>query len=568
MGVSKDAPLFLQAFFMLQQLLIQNYALIDQLNFEPGKHFTVITGETGAGKSILLGALGLIVGERADIGVLQDKLKKCVVEGRFLLRSHDLKDWFSSNELDYDDLAIIRREITADGRSRAFINDTPVNLSLLKELGSRLIDIHSQHETLTLSQSDFQILVLDTCADQLDLVKQYRVEYRQYKQLLVKLDSMREQEAQLKKDQDYLQFQLDELQNAGLDKIDQKLLEQELQTVSNAEEIKLALVKVIGAMHGGEGDLLHAAGEIRQQVAALAKYRPGIAQAAERLKSCVIELKDIVSELEMIESSIHHDASRIEIIGAMLDKLYHLQHKHQVKTVTDLLKLQDELEEKLKGITSVGDVLSALEKERVQLKKALEMKAAKLSKGRKGAIPIIEKAVNPMLASLGMPHARLEIQSAALEEDKDPGTSGIDKIQFLFSANKGSAAKELQKVASGGELSRLMLAIKSLVAKTSGLPTVIFDEIDTGISGEVADKAGNILLKMGSYMQVVAITHLPQIAAKGSEQWFVFKESSKTTTYTRMKKLAQQDRVEAIAKMLSADKLTEAARRNAQELLS
>ncbi len=549
---------------MLKHLSVQNYALIDKLEVDFTEGLTIITGETGAGKSILLGALGLIAGTRADSQALQDKSKKCIIEAIFKIKDYSLKDFFNENELDYEELTSIRREINPEGKSRAFINDTPVTLNQLKELGERLIDIHSQHQTLSLNGTDFQLSVVDAFAKHDDLLNEYQIEFKQYKQLEKQLNGLLEREAQAKKDLDYYQFQFNELEDAHLKPNEQVEMEQELETLNNAEEIKVNLSKAVFSLSGGEQNLLSSLNEIKLLLASMSKFKNEIAEFSDRLNSSFIELKDISNELEALEQDIVYDAKRIELLNGKLDEIYRLQQKHQVKTIEELIAIKDELSNKLLDFGSLEVEIEKVKKELDKINKLLVSKSKSISENRKKVIPKIEKEIANLLASLSMPNAQLKINQTTTSEFT---STGIDKINFMFSANKGSDFKELNKVASGGELSRLMLSIKSLIAQLTALPTIIFDEIDTGVSGDVADKVGTIMSGMSSKMQVITITHLPQIASKGKSHLFVYKEDKSNKTYSNIKKLNADERIQEIAKMLSTGNPTAAAISNAKELL-
>ncbi len=549
---------------MLKHLSVQNYALIDQLEVDFPNGLTIITGETGAGKSILLGALGLIAGSRADSQALQDKTKKCIIEASFEIKGYALKTFFEQNELDYEATTSVRREINPEGKSRAFINDTPVTLNQLKELGEYLVDIHSQHQTLTINGSEFQLSVVDAFAKHTELFTEYQSEFKTFKALEKKLADLIEQEAQAKKDLDYFQFQFDELENANLKPSEQAQMEQELETLNNAEEIKSSLVKASVGLNGGEQNLLSSLTEIKGILAAMAKYNSGVNELSTRLNSSFIELKDIANELEALEQGIVYDSKQIELLTEKLDEIYRLQQKHQVKTIEELIIIKDELSNKLIDFSSLENEIIKAKAELDKLQKALSSKAKQLSDNRKKVIPKIETEIANLLSSLSMPNAKLKINQSAFEHFT---INGIDKINFLFSANKGSEFKELNKVASGGELSRLMLSIKSLIAKLTALPTIIFDEIDTGVSGDVADKVGLIMNQMADKMQVITITHLPQIASKGTSHLFVYKEDKNNKTFSNIKKLTKEERIQEIAKMLSTDNPTAAAMNNAKELL-
>jgi len=549
---------------MLKHLSIQNYALIDKLEVDFSDGLTIITGETGAGKSILLGALGLIAGSRADAQSLQDKTKKCIVEASFNIKDYSLKDFFWANELDYEVTTNIRREITPEGKSRAFINDTPVTLTQLKGLAERLIDIHSQHQTLTLNGTEFQLSVVDAYANHTDLLSEYALNFKQFKAVKKALDELMQRESQAKKELDYFQFQFNELEEANLKSGEQLQAEQELETLNNAEDIKLNLSKAASGLNGGEQNLLTSLNEIKALLASLAKFKPEINDLSVRLNSSYIELKDISYELENIEQDIVYDPKLIEKLTIQLDIIYRLQQKHQVKSVEELISIKDELSNKLLEFSSLETGIEKTKKELNIIQKSLKILAKKIAADRKKEIPKIEKEIASLLSSLSMPNAQLKIEHI---ETEILGANGTDSVNFLFSANKGSDFKELNKVASGGELSRLMLSIKSLIAQLTALPTIIFDEIDTGVSGDVADKVGSIMNLMANAMQVITITHLPQIASKGQSHLFVYKEDKNNKTYSNIKKLSADERVQEIAKMLSTGTPTAAAISNAMELL-
>lgn len=554
---------------MLKHISVQNYALIDKLEVEFTDGLTIITGETGAGKSILLGALGLIAGSRADTQALQDKTKKCVVEASFNIKGYALKDFFSLHELDYDEITTVRREIIpiaigTEGKSRAFINDTPVTLSQLKELAEYLIDIHSQHQTLTLNGSAFQLSVIDAFADHSSTMEEYATGFKKYKALEKLLNDLTERESQAKKDLDYFQFQFNELEDANLQADQQLAMEQELETLNNAEEIKSNLSKAAHGLAGGEQNLLSSLNELKIILSGMAKFKPEINELSTRLSSAYIELKDITNELEALEQDIVYDPKQIEILTEKLDAVYRLQQKHQVKTIEELIAIKDDLSNKLLDFSSLEAEIEKVNKELSVLQKSLMALAKTMSANRKKSIPKIEKEIASLLSSLSMPNAQLKVEHIVLEA---LSANGLDKVNFLFSANKGSDFKELNKVASGGELSRLMLSIKSLIAQLTALPTIIFDEIDTGVSGDVADKVGSIMDKMATKMQVITITHLPQIASKGESHLFVFKEDKNNKTYSNIKKLTAEERIQEVAKMLSTGAPTAAAINNAKELL-
>ncbi len=549
---------------MLKNILIRNYALIDELEIDLAKGLTIITGETGAGKSILLGALGLLMGDRADVTALYDPSKKCLVEGTFNLKDYDLKDFFLVHDLEYDVEIIIRREVNPEGKSRAFINDSPVTISVLKLISSRLIDVHAQHETLHLNEAAFQLHALDAVAETSELVAAYKLKFKLFKKNSEQLQSLQEQELKDKKELDYFNFQFNELDTAQLIPGQQAVLEAELETIENAEFIKGGLSNAYFVLAGADKSLIDALTEVKNTLAQLAKFNPSIATLNVRVQSSHIELKDIASELEALEGNIVHDPKKADIVQEKLDVIYRLQQKHNVKTIDELIILRTDLEHKITAIGSLEEQIKKLAMELEAVQKHLADLAGKLTKKRAAAAPQFSKSVKETLTQLGMANAELNISMEQLKEYKE---TGLDKVTFLFSANKGSDAQPLSKVASGGELSRFMLSLKSLLAKHTALPTIIFDEIDAGISGDIAAKTGSILEKMAATMQVITITHLPQVACKGKTHLFVYKQEQGKRTVTRIKQLNKEERVEEIAKMLSAGKVGEAALRNAKELL-
>jgi DNA repair protein RecN (Recombination protein N) len=550
---------------MLQKLSISNYALIDDLEISFNKGLNILTGETGAGKSIILGALSLILGQRAESRYFFNQQKKCVIEGTFLVKGFHLKSFFEENDLDYEAESILRREITADGKSRAFVNDTPVNLGILKQLGEKLIDIHSQHATLEINDPEFQLLVVDAVAGHSELLADYRTKFKTYKKDSARLQQLIADSDKAKSDLDYYQFQFDELEKAKLDPDEQEKLEQELYTLNNAEEIKRSLLAACYLVQEGETSALLQLREATHHLSSLEKFNPAIAELHERLKSVTIELKDIAAEVENIEQRTHTDEQRAIEINDRLNIIYTLQKKHRVNTISELLGLQDELSEKIEQVVHGDEEIEKLQKQIAAEKKESEDLAGQLSANRAKAIPQIEKQVVEALGEMGMGNSTLKIEKT---EASSLGADGVDHIKFLFSANKGHALAEMSKVASGGELSRLMLSIKSLIASHTALPTVIFDEIDAGVSGEVANKVGIVMERLAQNLQVITITHLPQMASKGKSHYFVYKDNSASTTYTRIKQLDQEERVLEIAKMLSGDKPGESALQNARELLN
>jgi len=555
---------------MLRHLTVQNYALIGKIEIDFPNGLSIITGETGAGKSILLGALSLIAGNRADASALQDKTMKCIVEGTFEIKNYDLRNFFSLNELDYAEQTVIRREISpsADGKSRAFINDTPVTLSQLRELSLELIDIHSQHETLTLNEAGYQLSVVDAFAKTSDSVEKYKTDFKKYKESEKHLAELTEKEKQSKLDADYWQFQFDELEKANLTEGEQEKAEDELKVLENAEEIKSVMEKISSALSGGDSlhgtSVINSLAEIKSQLSSISKLNSAYNELLARINSSYIELKDITGEIESLSEKISFNPGRAEELTNRLDEIYRLQKKHQVNSVEALLEVKKRVEEKVLAVASLEKEINALQMETEKQRQKLFMQAKKISADRKKCLAKLEKEVSALLSTLAMPNAQFRAEHILLETLTE---QGIDKIKFLFSANKGSDLKEISKVASGGELSRLMLSIKSLIAKNTALPTIIFDEIDAGVSGSVAEQVGKLIFGMSSSMQVVAITHLPQIASKGNSHFTVYKEEKSGKTFTQIKSLSKEERVNEIAKMLSAGKPTDASVKNAKELL-
>lgn len=551
---------------MLNRLVIKNYALIDNLEINFDRDLNVITGETGAGKSIVLGALGLILGQRADSKYFFNQQKKCIVEGFFDIKSYDLKDFFLSHDLDFEQETVLRREIALDGKSRAFINDTPVTLNIIKALGEQLIDIHSQHATLEINNADFQLLVVDVMAQHSDLLSQYRTQFKTFKELTHRLKTKTEEAEKAKTDQDYYQFLFDELEQANLQPNEQNELETELNSLTHAEEIKRNLIAASYLMDLADDSAILKLKEAATQIQSLEKYNPSITSFSERLKSAIIEIKDVSAELENLEQNTTFNQTKADEINERLTLLYTLQKKHRVQSNQELIDLQNSFSEKLNQISSADDEIIKLEKEIIVLKSAILKLAKQLSANRTKVLPTIEQYIVKTLAEVGMPNAQIKIEQHILTDNQLDKT-GLDRVQFLFNANKGHQLNELNKVASGGELSRLMLSIKSLIAKKTALPTIIFDEIDTGVSGEVANRVGNIMTELAKDMQVITITHLPQMASKGKAHYFVYKQVKDNFTYTQIRRLSSEERILEIAKMLSGENPKDAAIENAKELL-
>ncbi len=550
---------------MLQHLSVENYALINKLDISFDKGFSAITGETGAGKSILLGALSLILGNRADTGVLYDAQKKCVVEGTFRIEGYGLKSFFESNDLDFDEELLLRREINKQGKSRAFINDTPVKLSLMKTLGTRLVDIHSQNKTLTLNNSDVQLAVIDTVTNSPKLLKRYSSRFQEMKMTERNLQDLKEKEQQAKADEDYYEFLFNELEEASLQTGEQEEAEDELEIQNHSESIKSALLQGAYLVSEDENSILNQLQNVHHETDKASTHHKDVKTISERLNSSIIELQDISSEMSRLSELISYDPRRIEEINNRLSLIYELQQKHRVNTVEALLEKKVELQQKLNEVANQEEQIASLEKKLAELRKQVKHDAEELTRNRKAVLPRIEQDITQVLHQLGMPDAKFKIEHRIMEE---PASQGQDQFSFLFSANKGVAPQPISEIASGGELSRLMLSIKSLIANKTLLPTVIFDEIDSGVSGDIAGKTGVIMTKMAQNMQVIAITHLPQIAGKSNTHFFAYKTVEDGKTYSNIKILSRHERINELAKMLSDTKITEAAKTAAKELMN
>jgi len=551
---------------MLNRLTIRNYALIENLDIHFSENLNIITGETGAGKSIILGALSLILGQRVEGKYFYNQQKKCVIEGYFQVGNYSLDSFFEEKDLDFEHETVLRREISADGKSRAFINDTPVNLTTLRELGEKLIDIHSQHATLEINDESFQLLVVDTLAANEPLLSNYQKKFKAYRKAVNRLKELEELNSQAKSEQDYLQFQFDELEQANLIADEQEQLEQELNSLTHAEEIKKNLLAASFVLNEDERSVLIHLKEALNQLQQIERYFPDATTLTERLQICLIEIKDIQSEIDTLEQNTSVDEQRLAEVNERLDLIYKLQKKHRVANNQELINIRESLSERLNSISSSEDELDKLKVEIEHLRAELIVLSDTLSASRNEVIPSIEAKVKELLTEVGMPNSVLKIENVLLGED-DFTSNGRNKVQFLFSANKGQEPAPMNKVASGGELSRLMLAIKSLISRHIALPTIIFDEIDTGISGEVAQKVGRIMEKLSESMQVLAITHLPQIASKGNAHYWVYKDDKEDITHTNIRSLTQEERVTEIAKMLSGENPGEFALQHAKELL-
>jgi len=549
---------------MLQKLTIRNYALIDSVDLELDKGLNIITGETGAGKSIMLGALSLILGQRAETKYFFNQAKKCVIEGQFLLTDNSLASFFEDNDIDFHNETILRREISTDGKSRAFINDTPVTLSLMKNVGEQLIDIHSQHATLEINDPGFQLLVVDTLSNHSELLSKYRSSYINYKKSQQQLTELKAGAAEARSKQDYEQFLYNELEAAAFKSDEQEKLESELELLNNSESIKRGLATSYDMLSEQEVSAISLLKESSNQLQSIEKYNKDYELLAERLKSVLIEIKDIAQETAVFEQDIIFNPSRIEEINTRLDTIYTLQQKHRVSTLTELLEVQDQLSNNLQSLLNSDEEIDKLTKSIEKLAADLEKMAATLSSNRGKAINLVEAQVAQILVKVGMPNAKIKIEK---NSSPDLNKDGKDTIALLFSANAGQPPAPVGKVASGGELSRLMLSIKSILAKHTALPTLIFDEIDTGISGETALRVGNVIGELEENMQVICITHLPQIAAKGEAHYFVYKNEESERTTTGIKRLKVEERVMAIAEMLSGKDPGLSALENARDLL-
>ena len=550
---------------MLRQLSIQNYAIIDQLHIDFRNGVNIITGETGAGKSILLGALSLLLGERADSKALYSQDQKCVLEAEFDSVS-DTKYLFEANDLDFEAITIIRREIAQNGKSRAFINDTPVNLNILKALGEKLVNMHTQHETLDLIESGFQLEVLDSLAKNQSLLKSYKLLYVAYKKESQKLDTMVQEYNKAKAELDFLEFQLNELSEAKLDADEQTQLESEQQTLENVETIKKAIQATLQLIQESENSSIDTLIEAQVQLKSVAKVHTGIAALSKRIENIVLELKDIASEFEDIQEGASLDPERLEEVSQRLSVLYRLQKKYTVNNITELIAIQDELEQKIKSFDYSAEAINELRKHMLQSEKELNDQSEKLHLNRQKTVATFQKGVETSLKLVGMPNASFVVDIHKLKNGQ-MNDNGVSDVKFLFSANKGFSPQEIKEVASGGELSRLMLSIKSQVAAADHLPTMIFDEIDNGISGEVALRVGEIMRTMSKGHQLICITHVPQIARIADRHFYIYKDSSKGKTNTRIKILEGQDRIIEVAKMLSGEKVSDAALANARELI-
>lgn len=550
---------------MLTHLHISNYALIDNIDIEWNTGFTVITGETGAGKSILLGALGMLLGGRADVKMLKSESKKCIIEGRFNIGHLQLKDFFESNDIDFDEEeCIIRREISANGKSRTFINDTPISISKLKEISTRIVDIHSQHQNLLMGDENFILSTIDTMADNEHRLLEYQNIYAAWQKAKKELEQLNEEANKSQEDFDYFQFQLQQLKDAQLEADEQETLEKESERLNHAEEIKTNLYHTISIFNDDEISPLNHIKSSVQRLENIAPHFSEISDIVDRLQSTRIELQDIIDEIEKYVGYVEFDPSRMDYVNDRLSTIYQLQKKHHVNTIGELLEIEANLATKVNHYENIDAILSQKEKEVNDIYNSLLKKSENLTLHRKESAKKLTNDLCTILKDLGMPSIQMDIQ---FTQRATPERSGSDKISFLFSSNKDVPMQEVSQIASGGEIARLMLALKSIIAHHRYLPTIIFDEIDTGVSGVMAEKMAKVMMSMSNHCQVICITHLPQIAAFGSQHYKVFKIETEAGTSSHLTSLTSSERVEEIAKMLSGEQLTEAAINNAKSLL-
>ncbi|MEM6842855.1 MAG: DNA repair protein RecN [Bacteroidota bacterium] len=549
---------------MLQSLTIKNYALLQELEMRPSEKLNMITGETGAGKSIMLGAIGLLLGNRADTRSLYAGDRKCIIEGVFTINKFSLESIFDQEELDYDPICILRREISPSGKSRAFVNDTPVRLETMRGIGHLLVDIHSQHDTLQLGDNSYQREVIDAYANNEILRSSYFKKYQQYRRAKQELERMSAESSRLRQEDDYNRFLLEELHRATLQEGEQEALEETMQVMENAGNIQEQL-QIIQTLCGGEDmsvDQLLA--QAKQAITKIASFSPAYESIYQRIESCLIELRDITSEVENEALQVEFDPEKVEAAGERLDLLYKLQQKHQANSVVKLLKLQQELEEKVDQVSNLDDEIARLKQVQEVSHQEMQEASQRLTKSRQAVFAPLAKELARLLKNLGIPDAVVDIELREVEPTED----GTDEIVILFSANKGIVPQELRGVASGGEFSRLMFCIKYILAGKTSLPTIIFDEIDTGVSGEIAIKMVNMMKEMANQHQVIAISHLPQVAAKGDAHYFVYKDNSSDKVVSNIRRLSEEERVEEIAKMLGGNNPSSIAYENAKELLS
>ncbi len=548
---------------MLQQLSIRNYALIKELVMSPSAGLNMITGETGAGKSIMLGAVGLLLGERADSSVMLEEKEKCIIEGHFDIAAYQMEALFEREELDFINPCIIRREMSPGGRTRAFINDTPVKLETLKIIGSLLMDVHSQHQNLALGEKVFQLKIIDAFAGNRAILENYQSLYKEWKNAKDELDALEQKRINLQKDQDYNQFMFDELDAAKLNKDEQEETEAQLSVLENAEEIKLKIAEALALLKESDFPALDALRQSRSLLGQISSFGKGLTELYNRLESAFIELEDISQELETETEQVEFDPEKTAQLKERLDLIYRLQQKHQVATIAELIEIKEQYSAKLLDSEDTDYAFNKLKSHIAQLEQKLVKSGTELSKARKEVAPKLEKEIVSILQELGIPNGNFQIEMKPAE----PKLSGADDIQFLFSANKGLKPGELKDVASGGEFSRLIFALKFIIAGKTALPTIVFDEIDTGVSGEIALKLAKMMRKMASKHQVITITHLPQMAVAGEKHFFVYKDNSEPRTVSRIRELSPNDRLLEIAKMIGGENPSATTIQNAKELL-
>lgn len=550
---------------MLTSLTIKNFALIEDVHIQLENNFTTITGETGAGKSILLGALSLLLGKRADLSAIRNTDKKCIVEGVFNIKNYALQSLFSTQDLDYEDQSIIRREILPSGKSRAFVNDTPVTLQKLAALGNQLVDIHSQHETLFIGDTAYQYNVIDALADNKENLASYTKAYQDYLQLQKALETLKQEQQEAKASYDYNLFLLNELEEAELEEGMQENLEAEFQALNNVELLKENLSASLYHLQQEEIGVLESLQSIKNRLQSIQNFGKDYESLHERVQSSLVELEDVSVEVERLQGQVEDDPQRLEVINEKLQKLYNLQQKHQTETLVELMQLQQELSEKVATSANAEASLKALQEKIDAAKIKVLKEAKKLYNQRKKAIPTFVQKVETLLAQVGMPAARLKVEFSFTQEFN---ALGADDMEWKMAANKGGNFVSIKKAASGGELSRITLAVKSILASYRKLPSIIFDEIDTGVSGDIAQKMGDIMHKMGQEMQVIAITHLPQIAAKGNQHLKVYKEADQKSTTTNISILQEKDRINELAEMLGGKQKSDSAIAHAKALLN
>ena len=549
---------------MIKSVCVRNYALIEKTEIELEPGFTIITGETGAGKSILLGAIGLTLGQRADVSVIKDRSKKCVVEITYEVKGYDLQAWFEENDLDYDDQVVVRREVLPDGKSRAFINDSPVNNKLLKQFGDFLIDVHSQHQSLLLGKPEYQLDILDTFCGNEAVLEEYKTIYDKRQRLLKELEEVKRMAREAEQEEDYLKFQFNQLEEACLREGEQEELEEELSVLNNAEMIKSTFSEVGFVLSGEEQSVIQSLKTVRSRLNTLSEVLKDAADYGERMNSVVLELEDIADDVERKAENVEFNPSRVEFINERLNVIYELERKHKVETVGELLRLQAGFMESLNNIRSYGSRVESLQEEIGMLENSMNGLARKIHEARIASEGDLRKEMEELLVGLGIKHAVFAVSITSLQEFTP---TGKDDVKFLFSANKNQEPGEFVKVASGGETSRLMMSLKYILSRTKLLPVIIFDEIDTGVSGDIAHRMAVMMREMANRMQVLAITHLPQLAAAGNCHFKVYKEDGEESTVSRIRRLNEDERVLEIAGMMSGSVVNEAALENARFLL-